>query len=105
MSFIRTKARRRKPIMRNFINRHDPRYPKPGQKVIFSVELSSGSFRQYTGTFYPGPARIVMFSGRMMYRGIPVTETIPFDDYVQFWAPYRGEGIKHKKTVKIKVKK
>jgi hypothetical protein len=99
---IRKLLRKRKPIMRQFILNHDPRFPKPGQKVMFAYYCLDGAFRQKVGTYYPGPARIVMCSG-MMYRGIPVTETIPFE-YVTFWAPFRGEGMrKHVKTRKVKV--
>ena len=94
---IRKRIRRRKPIMRNFINRHDPRYPKPGQKVMFAYETGAGA-EQEIGTYRANPARIV------------TKDDTFFEIYVDFknvifWATYRGEGIKHKKTVKIKVKK
>lgn len=100
---IRKLLRKRKPIMRQFILSHDPRFPKSGQRILFSV-VHSGGAEQGTGTFYPHPARVVQMPAVLGYRGIPEAPySIPWD-YVFFWAPLRGEGMrKHVKTRKVKV--
>jgi hypothetical protein len=99
---IQKLIRRRKQIMRNFIATHEPRFPRPGQRILFSV-VHSGGAEQGTGTFYPHPARVVQMPAVLGYRGIPKAPySIPWN-YVFFWAPFRGEGIKRKHTRKVKV--
>ena len=104
---IRKLYRRRKPILRNFIATHEPRFPKIGQRIIFSVNCSDGHAKQGTGIFYPYPARVVQrFFTMLGYRGIPdnLPASIPWK-FVSFWAPCRGEGIRRKHTRKVKVQK
>jgi hypothetical protein len=91
---IRKLLRKRKQIMRQFILIHDPRFPKPGQKVMFAYETGAGA-EQEIGTYRAKPARIV------------TKDDMFFEIYVDFknvifWAPFRGEGMKkHVKTRKV----
>ena len=101
---VRKLSRRRKPILRNFIATHDPAYPRPGQKILFSVQHSCGA-EQGVGTYRPHPARVEQMPKILGYRGIPqAPRSIPWD-YVFFWAPWRGERIKRKHTRKAKVQR
>ena len=90
--------KRKRNIMRNFIASHDPRFPKSGQRVHFTMEYENGA-EFGTGTYFPNPARIEQDLAGLEFRANPI-RIIPWK-YVFNWFPVRAEGIKHKKTCKV----
>ena len=90
--------KQKRSIMRNFIATHDPRFPKHGQRVHFTMEYERGA-EFGTGTYYAHPARIEQDLTGLNYLANPI-RTIPWD-YVSNWFTVRGEGIKRKRTQKV----
>ena len=90
--------KRKRNIMRNFIASHDPRFPKCGQRVHFSMEHERGA-EFGTGTYYTHPARIEQDLTGLNYLANQI-RTIPWK-YVFNWFPVRGEGVKRKETHKV----
>ena len=107
---IRKLLRKRKPIIRQFILSHDPRFPRNEQYIHAAWRIDEDLFKQSLGYFLSDPPRFVpcphLYAPQTAIGMTGVEKmcgSTPWENII-FWAPFRGEGMrKHVKTRKVKV--